>query len=65
LETKVERLEDEFLALKTALEEAIMAGERSMGDLGEIPYRTLVSNAHSASTRATPRPGVIGWIDDF
>jgi len=65
LETKVERLEDEFLALKTALEEAIIAGERSMGDPGEIPYYTLVSNERSASTGAAPRPGVAGWVDDF
>ena len=65
MEMKIERLEDEFLALKTALEEAIIAGERSMGDFGEIPYHTLASNEHSASARATVRPGVVGWVDDF
>jgi hypothetical protein len=62
---QIERLEDEFLALKTALEEAIIAGERSIGDFDETACYTLVSNEHSISARATARPGVIGWIDDF
>jgi hypothetical protein len=65
LEIQTERLEDEFLALKTALEEAIIAGERSMCDFGEIPCYTLVSKEHSISAHATARPEVVGWVEDF
>ena len=65
MEMQIERLEDEFLALKTALEEALIKGQRLTGDLGEVPDFTLVSSEYSISARATARPGVVGWVDDL
>ena len=65
MEMQIERLEDEFLALKTALEEALIKGQRLTGDLGEVSDFSLVSSEYSISARATARPGVVGWVDDL
>ena len=43
LEMEEERLHDEVAALKTAIEEAIREGQKSMDDLDDIPRSGLVS----------------------
>jgi hypothetical protein len=43
LEMEVERLHDEIVTLKTAIEEAIHEGQKSMDDLNDIPRSGLVS----------------------
>ena len=65
MEMQIERLEDEFLALKVDLEEAIIERQRARGDLAEIPAYMLVINEHSVPSRAMSRPGVVGWVDDL
>ena len=43
LEMEEKRLHDEFVTLKTAIEEAIREGQKSMDDLDDIPRTGLVS----------------------
>jgi hypothetical protein len=43
LEMEVERLHDEIVTLKTAIEEAIREGQKSTDDLDDIPRSGLVS----------------------
>ena len=44
MEKEVERLNDEVVTLKTAIEEAIRERQKSMDDLSDIPRSGLVSN---------------------
>jgi hypothetical protein len=48
LETEVERLNDEVVTLKTAIEEAIRERQKSMDDLNDIHGSGLVSNKEFA-----------------
>ena len=43
LEMEIKRLHDEVVTLKTAIEEAIREGQKSMDDLNDIPRSGLVS----------------------
>jgi len=43
LEMEGKRLHDEVVTLKTAIEEAINEGQKSMDDLNDIPRSGLVS----------------------
>lgn len=43
MDIEVERLHDEVVALKAAIEEAIREGQKSMDDLGDIPRSSPVS----------------------
>jgi hypothetical protein len=65
LEMEVKRLQDEFATLKAALEEAIIKGQKSVGDLNDIPGSDLVSNGYFALTSMNAGSGVVGWIDDL
>ncbi len=65
MEMEGKRLQDEFLTLKTAIEEAIIKGQKSMADLNDIPESGLVSNEDSVLTRVNVGSGIVGWIDDF
>jgi len=44
LETEVERLHEEVVTLKMAIEEAIREGQKSLDDLNDIPRSGRVSN---------------------
>ena len=48
METEVERLNDEVVTLKTAIEEAIRERQKSRDDLNDIPGSGLVSNREFA-----------------
>ena len=65
LEMEVKRLYDEVVTLKTAIEEAIIKGQKSMGDLYDISESVLVTHEDSAFTYMTAGSGVVGWVDDF
>ena len=62
---EVKRLHDEVLTLKTAIEEAINKGQKSMDDLKGIPKSNLVSNKDLAVTHMNAGSGVVGGVDDF
>ena len=57
---EVERLHDEVVALKTAIEEAINKGQKSMDDLNDIPRSGPVSNKDFALTHMNAGSGVAG-----
>jgi hypothetical protein len=65
LEMEVKRLYDDVVTLKTAIEEAIIKGQKSIGGLNDIPRSGLVSNEDFALTCVNVGSGVVGWIDDF
>jgi len=44
LKMEVKRLQDEVMTLKTAIEEAIIKGQKSRDGLSDIPESDLVSN---------------------
>jgi len=46
---EIKRLQDEFVTLKTAIEEAIREGQKSTDGLNDIPGSGLVSKKTSPS----------------
>ena len=65
MEMEVKRLHDEVVTLKTAIEEAINKGQKSLGDLNDIPRSGLVSNKDFALTHMNTGSGVVRRVDDF
>jgi hypothetical protein len=65
LEMEVKRLHDDVVTLKTAIEEAIVKGQKSIAVLGDIPESGLVSKEDFALTCVNAGPGIVGWLDDF
>jgi hypothetical protein len=60
LELEVERLCDEVVTLKTAIEEAIRKGQKSIGGLGNIPRSGLVSNEDFVINHMNASSGIVG-----
>jgi len=65
LEMEVERLQDEFVTLKMAIEEAITKGQKSLAGLNDIPESDLVSDEDFDLTHMNGGSGVVGWVDNF
>ena len=65
MEMEVKRLHDEVVTLKTAIEEAINKGQKSIDDLNDIPGSGQVSNKDFALTHMNAGSGVVGRFDDF
>ena len=65
MEMEVKCLQDEFVTLKTAIEEAIIKGQKSVAVLSDIPESDLVSNEDFALTCVNAGSGVVGWVNDF
>jgi len=65
LKMEVKSLQGEFVTLKTAIEEAINEGQKSIDDLNDIPTAGLVLNKDFAITSMNAGSGVVGWVDDF
>jgi hypothetical protein len=63
--TEVKCLEDEVMILKTAIEEAITKGQKSLALLSDIPQSGVAFEEDFALTCADAGPGVVGWVDDF
>jgi len=63
METK--RLQDEFVILKTAIEEAINKGQKSVDDLNGIHRYGMKFSKDIALTCMNVGSGVVGWVDDF
>jgi hypothetical protein len=62
---EVKRLHEEVVTLKTAIEEAINKGQKSVDGLSDVHWSGPVSNNKSAPTRTNAGSGVVGWVDDF
>ena len=65
LETQVECFRDDVMTLTTAIEEAIIKGQKSLGRPSGIPEWRAVLEEDFALTCADVGPGVVGWVDDF
>jgi len=53
------------MTLKTAIEEAIMKGQKSLDLLGDTPESDVVFDEEFAMTCSDTGAGVVGWVDDF
>jgi hypothetical protein len=62
---EVERLYDDVMTLKAAIEEAIIKGQKSMAVPNDILGYGLVSEEDLVCTSMNAGSGVVGWIDDF
>ena len=62
---EVKCLYDDVATLKTAIEEAIIKGQKSLAVLSDIPESDLVSNEDFAFTCVHTGSGIVGWLDDF
>jgi hypothetical protein len=58
-------LQDEFVILKTAIEEAINKGQKSMDDLNGIHRYGMEFSKDVDSTYMNTGSGVVGSVDDF
>jgi hypothetical protein len=65
VEMEVKCLYDDVVTLKTAIEEAIIKGQKSVAVLNDIPRSDLVSNEDFALTCVNAGSGVVGWVNDF
>ena len=65
MDMEVKRLHDEVVTLKQAIEEAIIKGQKSVGDLYDISESVLVTHEDSTFTYINSGSGVVGWVDDF
>ena len=67
MELEVERLHDEVVTLKTAIEEAIREGQKSVDDINDIPKSGVVSKRTlpSPTIKQVASSEVVGWVDDF
>jgi hypothetical protein len=67
--TKLEKdgkcLQDQVVTLKTAIEEAINKGQKSMDGLSNVRRSGLVSHKDFALPRTNAGSRVAGWLDDF
>jgi len=61
---EVERLQDEFVTLKMAIEEAIVKEQKSL-DLNDIPESGVISDEDFDLTHMNGGSGVVGWVDNF
>jgi len=58
-------LQDEFVILKTAIEEAINKGQKSVHDFNGIHRNGMAFSKDVALTCMNVGSGVVGWVDDF
>ena len=65
MEMEEERLQDEFVILKTAIVEAINKGQESVDDLNGIHRYGMVFSKDVTLTCMNVDSGVVGWVDDF
>ena len=65
LKTEVKSLYDDVMTLKTAIEEAIMKGQKSFGGLGDIAESVVISDEELDLIDVHWGSGVVGWVDDF
>ena len=65
LEMEVKCLYDDVVTLKTAIEEAIIKGQKSVAVLSDIPESALVPNEDFALAYVNVGSGIVGWLADF
>jgi hypothetical protein len=57
---------DDVMILRTAIEQAIIKGQKSLTLLSHVPEPTVVSeDEYLGPACADECPGVVGWAEDF
>jgi hypothetical protein len=62
---EVKYLHDDVMTLKTAIEEAIIKGQKSVAVFSDISESDLVATEDFALTCVNTGSGIVGWVDDF
>jgi hypothetical protein len=65
LKVEVKCLQDEVMTLKTAIEEAIIKGQKSLAGLNDIPEPGLVSNEDFVLARTNAGSRTAARLADF
>ncbi len=65
LETDVKCLYDEVLTLKTAIEEAIIRGQKAFGTLSGSPESAMTADEELDLADIQQGPGLVGWVDQI
>jgi len=65
LKTEVKCLYDEILTLKTAIEEAIIKGQKSFGPLSDIAESGMTADEELNLVDVGGGSGLVGWVDDI
>jgi hypothetical protein len=65
LETGVKSLYDEVMALTTAIEGAIIKGQKSFGALSDITESDMASDEEPDLIDVNGGSGLVGWVDDI
>ena len=65
MEKDGKRLQDEVVTLKTAIEEAINKGQKSVDGPSDVHWSGPVSPKKSTPTRTNAGSEVVGRLDDF
>jgi hypothetical protein len=63
LETEVKCLHDEVLTLKSAIEEAIIKGQKSFGTLSDIRDSGTITAEELELVDVEGGSGLVGWVD--
>ena len=63
LETDVKCLHDEVLTLKTAIEEAIIKGQKAFGTLSDSTESGMTADEELDLIDASGGSGLVGWVD--
>lgn len=56
---------DEVMTLKTAIEEAIIKGQKSFGALSHVTESGMSSDEELDLIDVEEGSGVVGWVDDL
>ncbi len=65
LETEVKCLYDEILALKAAIEEAIVKGQKAFGALTDTTESGMTADEELGLADIKGGSGLVGWVDDI
>ena len=65
LNTEAKCLYDEVLTLKTAIEEAIIKGQKSFGRLSDIAESGMTTDEEPDLIDVGGGSGLVGWVDDI
>jgi hypothetical protein len=65
LKTEVKCPDDEVLILKKAIEEAIIKGQESFGDLSDTEDSVVICDEELDLLDVKTGSGVVGWVDNF
>lgn len=65
METEVKCLYDEILTLRTAIEDAIIKGQKAFGKLSDSTESGMTAAEELDLIDVSGGSGLVGWVDDI